>query len=135
MRSLQQNMTCPQCKSQLDQVICSSSLSSSWDDFTIWGDDIGPQYLYDFKSQIFFPKEYFKHEIESLWILQCVICKKSKKDIKAMKHHLGTEHNLIVCMLCIENRHLFPSEFRAYNQTDVCIYIIDYSYIIDIFLV
>ena len=123
IRALQRNMGCPECKTNLDHVIClpcdgSSASEMSWSDFTIWGDSCGPDFTLDPRSQIFFPKQYFRSKVESLWACKCSLCGQSKRDMKALKAHYNGDHNMHMCALCIEFKQSFPSEQKVYTQQE-----------------
>lgn len=34
-----------------------------YENFTIWGEDAGPEHVFDHKSKMFFPKEYHKNAV------------------------------------------------------------------------
>ena len=119
MRTLQHNNNCLQCKNSLEHVICAPTRGLKWSDFNVWGESIGPDFMLDYKANMFFPKDYYKAHVEKLWSCKCIICNTNKRDVKALRGHLSGDHNMQMCMLCIENRHSFPSEMRVYNQSDV----------------
>ena len=105
------------CKADLDVVICTPDDDSKFEDYEIWGEhDIGPQHVFDAKARMFFTKDYFKSFVEQLWLIKCKICHQSKRDMKSLKHHLSTEHNLLLCLLCSEHLYAFPSEINVYTQ-------------------
>lgn len=55
IRSIQRNFTCPSCKQELDKLICSDKQGVSFNDFNIWGDNIGNDFILDQKSQVLSP--------------------------------------------------------------------------------
>ena len=118
LRSMQRTFSCPSCKQQLDHVICTNTAGAQFGDFSIWGDNIGPDYTYDEKSQMFFPKEYYKAKVEPLWAFKCGICRQSRRDMKQLRAHLQAEHNMHMCELCIDNKQSFPAEQKIYKQID-----------------
>ena len=115
VRAQQRIFACPVCKSDLPQVICGHDNIKS---INIWGDSAGPDYTMDQRSNIFFPKEYYKRNIEPLFLWKCKVCFITKRDAKALKLHLNSEHNLQLCNLCIEHKQIFPSEQKVYSQGD-----------------
>ena len=115
VRALQRIFTCPVCKGDLPQVICGHDNTTS---INIWGDNAGPDYIMDQRSNIFFPKEYYKRNIEQLFIWKCKVCFVTKRDAKALKHHVTSEHNMQLCNLCIEHKQIFPSEQKVYSQSE-----------------
>jgi hypothetical protein len=118
IRALQRNLTCPTCKTDLEQIVCSTDASKSFSQFSIWGNSCGSDYEYDQKSQMHFPKQYFRDKIEPLWTCKCKVCGAARRDIKSLRGHVNGDHNLHMCLLCLENRQLFPSEFCYYTQAE-----------------
>lgn len=114
MRALQRVMHCPSCKASADHVVCSPKGDEAFDNFQIWGDSCGDLIL-DQRGQMFFPRDYHRHKVEPLWSLKCKTCKQSKRDLKALRSHVKQEHNLQLCLLCIENRQSFPVEHKYYT--------------------
>jgi hypothetical protein len=116
IRSLQKKFNCPVCKISLPYIICSNEKNISFSNFDIYGESCGPNHVFDPRSQMFFPKEYYKIQVEPLFTWKCQVCNTKKGDIHNMKKHLKIEHNLLVCMLCINNKQVFPSEQKVYIQ-------------------
>ena len=94
------------------------SSKAKFTDFSIWENSIGPDHLYDEKSQMFFPKKYYKSKVSDLWISKCKICSQTRRDVKGLRQHLSSDHNLHICLLCIENREIFPSEQKVYTRIE-----------------
>ena len=122
-RGLRRNGACFICKAQLDRVICvdargtSSPATATFGSFTMWGeDDIGSAHVFDPKTSMFFPKAYYKRHVEKLWQIRCKVCDQPKRDVKALKSHLASEHSMFLCLLCAEHRCAFPSELCVYSQ-------------------
>lgn len=113
-------MGCPTCKSNLEHIICvaqdNDSLQTVWTDYSIWGDSCGPDFTLDPRSQMFFPKQYYRTKVESLWTCKCHLCGAVKRDMKALRTHYQAEHSLHLCELCIEHKQSFPSEQKVYTQ-------------------
>lgn len=116
MRSIQKKYICPTCNQNLDHVICSEFPKESFDFTNIYGDNIGPDYVFDFKSRMFFPKDYYKSKIESLWMCKCPTCSTVKRDMKSLRGHVYGEHKMQICTLCVEHKQVFPSEHKIYTQ-------------------
>jgi hypothetical protein len=118
LRSLQRTFTCPVCVQGLENVICTSKPDAQYSDFTVWGDNIGPDFSWDQKSQMFFPKDYYKSKVETIWTCKCKICSQVRRDLKGLRAHLQADHNMHLCQLCIEFKQVFPSEQRVYSQSE-----------------
>jgi hypothetical protein len=116
IRALQRNLACVSCKRELEYVICSGKPDAKFEDFPMWGDSIGPEYVLDQKSQMFFPTEYYKNKVQKLWVYKCTVCSHVFRDVKALRHHVSSEHNMQICLHCVENKHDFPAEQRIYTQ-------------------
>ena len=116
IRALQRNFHCISCKRELEHMICTGKPDAKFDDFPMWGDSIGPEFVLDQKSQIFFPVEYYKNKIQQLWVYKCVVCPKVCRDAKTLRAHVSGEHNMQVCLHCVENKQDFPAEQKTYTQ-------------------
>ena len=78
LRFLHSDQTCPVCKGDLPQVIVpsardASSSKTSFEDFQLWGEDLGESYLFHDESSMFFPKDFFKSQVEPLFSLSCQV--------------------------------------------------------------
>ena len=69
-------------------------------------------------SQMFFPNDYYKSQVLPLWLCQCNICHQQRRDMKNLRIHIQKEHNIEICNLCLNNRNLFPNEYRYYTQKE-----------------
>lgn len=118
MRALLRNFNCPSCKTLLEQVVCSGDANKKFEDFQIWGESCGPDHQYDQKSQMFFPKDYYRTRIEPLWSCKCKMCPLVKRDLKGLRIHVSSDHNLQICSLCVEHRQSFPSEHKYYTKAE-----------------
>eukprot|EP01031_Cornospumella_fuschlensis_P032881 gene32881-39762_t len=117
VRALQRNFHCPTCKTELDHVIVTNE-SKQFTDFQIWGESIGEAYTYDQRSQMFFPKDYFRSKVQKLWQLKCTLCSQTRNDFKGLRGHLAGDHNMHLCMLCVDHKQVFPSEQKVYTKAD-----------------
>lgn len=126
MRALGKDLSCPMCKMKLEQVICypydnsKNATTPLFSSFQIWNENLSPgDNTYDHQSAMFFPSKYYHKKIEPLWIRNCSMCTESNRDIKQLRSHLQSQHNLHMCMLCVEHKQCFPSEQKIYNQASV----------------
>ena len=120
LRALQRNFSCPSCKADLEAVICVEKDTDKFTDFSIWGDSIGPDHMYDERSKIFFPKQYFKAKVESLFACSCRVqsCRQTRRDMKSLRQHMLIDHKMNFCLLCIEHKQSFPAEQKVYTQAN-----------------
>lgn len=116
IRALHRNQNCITCKKELPYIICPPITESKFDDFTFWGESIGPEFVLDQKSQMFFPVQYYKDKVQKLWIHKCSICSHIFRDMNTLRKHVTAEHNMHICSHCVENKHDFPAEQRIYTQ-------------------
>lgn len=127
LRVLQQNLHCVICKSKHDQIIAthidSMKKNYLWSDFTFWGDDIGPDYRFDYKAKMFFPKDYIRNVIQPLLSWNCHLCSDNFNDGKSLNSHLRMKHNMVICVLCIDNKRSFPSEQKRYLHDEYDIHL------------
>ena len=118
MRYILRDFTCSICKSNLEQLICVTKENErKFREFEIWGEHAGPEFSYDHKSRIFFPRGYVNKVVETLLTKQCTVCDFRSKDIRKVKLHIN-DHNLKMCQLCIDNKRVFPSEHTTYSSSE-----------------
>jgi len=122
MRSLLQDYTCPICKCELEYVIGVGPKQidqgrDCYEHFTIWGEDAGPDHVFDHKSKMFVPKDHHKKTIEKLRVCKCQDCGQWKRDMGSLRKHIR-EHNKQLCALCIEHKKVFPSEHIMYTEAE-----------------
>eukprot|EP00598_Pedospumella_elongata_P004227 CAMPEP_0184975244 /NCGR_PEP_ID=MMETSP1098-20130426/6553_1 /TAXON_ID=89044 /ORGANISM="Spumella elongata, Strain CCAP 955/1" /LENGTH=718 /DNA_ID=CAMNT_0027497959 /DNA_START=58 /DNA_END=2214 /DNA_ORIENTATION=+ len=116
IRALHRNVHCVTCKRELEHVICTEKPDAKFEDYPIWGDSIGSEFVLDQKSQMFFPTQYHKDVIQKLWIHKCKVCNRTFRDMKSLRAHVNGEHNMHICLHCVENKHDFPAEQKVYTQ-------------------
>ena len=117
LRSILRDFNCPQCKQNCETVIGSCEVKSKFTDFEIWGEQL-PGFVYDHTSRMFFPPEHHRQKIDTLRKSVCPICGVLKRDTKSLKIHLNADHKLLMCQLCLDFKHSFPSEQRIYTQQE-----------------
>ena len=105
-------------KSDVENVICSDDPNALFASFSIWGENAGPDYIFDHKSRMFFPRKYYKNNVETLWSSRCKCCNTWNRDLKALKQHVAAAHDRIMCALCIEHKKVFSSEQIIYSKAD-----------------
>eukprot|EP01038_Epipyxis_sp_PR26KG_P014322 gene14322-19211_t len=119
MRSIQKNLSCPNCKTELDVIICTDPVNPKrFHDYDNWGNSIGSDFIFDEKSRMYFAHVYHSSKIVPLNSIKCLICSATRRDIKSLRGHLSNEHNLTLCGLCIDHKQSFFCEFKCYTQND-----------------
>jgi len=73
IRVLHANLSCPICKDTNDTVIVptADSPNTAFNQFQVWGDEIGPEYSFDVTSRMFLPTTYETRHIAPLFSLRC----------------------------------------------------------------
>lgn len=64
LRGVMRDRACPVCKQEQEMVICSAE-AKSFQSFEIFGYDLGPEYTFDERSHMFYPKHYFRHDVSN----------------------------------------------------------------------
>ncbi len=70
-------------------------------------------------SAMFFPPTYYKSFVSQLWSKKCPHCNEVKRDLKQLKNHVQTAHEMKMCELCLDNRLCFPCEQKVYSAQAV----------------
>ena len=91
----------------------------TYQELQVWGEDIGPDYTYDHTARMFFPNQYFTNFVSKLWLYDCQVCGKKRKNLKELEAHLKTDHDLHICHSCAKHKQVFPSELKYYTQRDL----------------
>eukprot|EP00953_Heterococcus_sp_UTEX-ZZ885_P001189 1143-Heterococcus_DN1.PRE.2 len=72
LRKLMRERTCVLCKSAMEQVmVCQPAELKPFADFAIWGDDAGPEHVWDDDSRMFLPKQYHSGFVSRLEEFVC----------------------------------------------------------------
>lgn len=117
MRAIKNNNQCSMCKTVLERVIC-SDIDGNWSDYDIMNDSIGPGFLLDHKSNMFFPSTYFQTHIQQLFEWKCKQCNQNFRNSEDFQNHLRKVHKSKLCNLCVKNRDYFPSEHIVYTESE-----------------
>lgn len=122
VRSLDESLECPICKTENEQVVVGEErIPLPFEEYHIWGDQLGDNYHYHEGSGMFFPKQYFEGTIAALFQYNCHICKENDEEnssfttYKALQTHLRVEHRLTMCDLCVDNKRDFVSRLPRYS--------------------
>ncbi|KAF0690439.1 Aste57867_18171 [Aphanomyces stellatus] len=118
MRQLLKSKQCIMCKAEMERVICITEETQTFEGFQDWGDNIGPNHVFDEASGIFFVKENIK-TVQAMRNLTCGArnCpdKSSFPNIKALKQHTNQKHGLTYCDICLDHKHVFLQEQELYT--------------------
>jgi len=109
-----QDLTCYDCKINLDHIVCTMS-SQAFNKFHLPGNP-GPDLIYDKKSRIFFPKDYYKSSVDSFWKFTCKKCNNEQTELNLFTKHLNQSHRQRICELCYRNNRHFHSEVEVFTS-------------------
>ena len=144
-RHLHGDLKCPICKKENEQVIVDSiqQQKESFDDYPIWGNDLGNDFL--FKEEyggMFVRVDYYQRVLQPLLGYQCVKCndfdgtqeeqctpvaeqsnrnqrQQHKSPLRLLQDHLRTAHRLTLCNLCVDNRRDFVSRLPRFTPSQL----------------
>lgn len=137
LRHLHSDKKCPMCKVENEQLIVDElSLNKEFDDYPMWGNELGAGFVHRSDVGMFFPTEYYEREILPLFSYDCnePNCKfngatpdvniyqqaqekmgkqqQRKKNtpvtpLRGLQDHLRNKHRLTLCQLCVDHRRDF----------------------------
>ena len=120
MRLLTQTMTCPSCKTVLEELICTDDPTLTYavamQNPLIYDSS---HFHRDLKANMYIPMAYYRASVEPQTSFRCSICHDVKRSYSALGNHYRTEHNVKFCELCVANKKCFPSEQSVYNATQL----------------
>uniref|UniRef100_A0A7S1TRD1 RING-type domain-containing protein n=2 Tax=Phaeomonas parva TaxID=124430 RepID=A0A7S1TRD1_9STRA len=121
LRKLMNDSNCVFCKQDLEQVMCVDPADERrFEEFSIWGDNAGPDHAYEEKSRMFFPKPYYESEILKLekaicWVPDCPRGQKPFRNAKELEKHTEAEHGLSFCHICMKHKKSFLAEMPLFT--------------------
>ncbi|TDH66044.1 hypothetical protein CCR75_007125 [Bremia lactucae] len=116
LRQLLGQTACVVCKTDMPRVICVIHEDASFESFQDWGDNIGPAYVYDEQSAMFFFKENYMQHIRKLRDPICPKCGKSFATVEALRTHVLNVHDLQYCSICLEHKKVFIGELGLFTK-------------------
>ena len=121
LRALDERMECPVCKSVNEQVVVAEGRTPPlpFEEYHIWGDQLGENYHYHEGSGMFFPINYYEDTIAALFRYNCHLCKEDNEfpSYKKMQDHLRVEHRLALCDLCVDNKRDFVARLPRFSPS------------------
>ncbi|CAJ1951926.1 unnamed protein product [Cylindrotheca closterium] len=133
MRQLHDDKKCPICKAPNETMVVDSHKEKLYDEYPIWGDELGAGFIYREDVGIHFESTYFESEIQPLFGYGCKVCSFSadegpsakKAPLKILQEHLRKDHRMALCNLCVENKRDFvtclprftPSQLQNHLKT------------------
>lgn len=139
LRHLHSDKTCPICKTTNDKIIVDRP-GKSWDEYPMWGDELGGEFVHKEIVGMFFAKDYYFSDVLALFGYHCAIpqCnydgiapevniydeankkqqlprkKKSNNPLRALQDHLRVKHRKTLCQLCVDNKRDFVSQLPRF---------------------
>ena len=145
LRHLHDDFKCPICKAVNEQIVVdrysknnNSIKSKQFEDYPIWGNDLGTEFVYAAKGGMFFPKKYYDTVVHQLFGYHCQqkTCPQSlwsspdidKNDdddntsvipttLRQLQDHLRTAHRLTLCQLCCDHQRDFVAQLPRYSPS------------------
>lgn len=120
LRFLHSEKKCPICKTENNHVIVDKDASKPFDEYPMWGDEIGAGFIQREDVGMFFGTNYYEKEILPLFGHSCQKCdyvaeadpnvSKKRTPLKLLQEHLRSQHRLNLCSLCVDNKRDFVSK-------------------------
>lgn len=148
LRYLHDDKKCPICKSENEKLVVDHPDGKKFEDYPIWGNDLGSDFTYSEKVGMFFPVEYYEREIRPLFGFHCTlpscdfdgtkpdpnIYEKVGADgtkhkpqamtmIRMLQDHLRNKHRLTLCQLCVDNHRDFVSKLPRFTPSKLKIHL------------
>ena len=127
MRHLHDDNKCPICKTPNETIIVDSDQQKLYEDYPIWGDELGAGFLFREDVGMHFASAYYESEILPLFGYGCLVCSfaadegptAKKAPIKILQEHLRKEHRMSLCNLCVEHKRDFVTCLPRFTPSQV----------------
>ena len=130
LRQLHNDQSCPICKKTNEQVVVvdPNDTEKSFADYSIWGDDLGPNFHYHEPAGMFFPISYFETDIRPLLGYPCGTCDfdgattaltTNKPPLRALQDHLRVQHRQALCQLCVDHHRDFVARLTRHSPSQL----------------
>ena len=149
LRYLHEDFKCPICKAVNEHLVVdhhnkhNSTKNKQFEDYPIWGDDLGTDFVYTAKARMFFPKKYYDNVVhalfgyhclvkncpQSLWTVSAAVTATDEQDndntsspelpatLRQLQDHLRTAHRLTLCQLCCDHQRDFVAQLPRYSPS------------------
>ena len=142
IRFLHSDKKCPICKTENEQVIVDENKDAEthnkhFQDYPIWGDDLGADFVCREDVGMFFRREYYEPEIQPLFGYHCTVpnCtydgttpdkniyeadssskpRPTPTPIRGLQDHLRVKHRLALCQLCVDHQRDFVARLPRFT--------------------
>eukprot|EP00934_Nitzschia_sp_Nitz4_P008822 Nitzschia sp. Nitz4//scaffold53_size117307//25868//28369//NITZ4_003760-RA/size117307-processed-gene-0.5-mRNA-1//1//CDS//3329554175//8812//frame0 len=134
VRSLHTDKRCPMCKTENERIIVDTDPDKRFQDYTNWGDDLGPGFVLDEDSGIFFAEDYYHSKVRPLFALSCHQCdfsvtpdvllearskRKKTTAMQVLQEHLKQNHKTQLCTLCVDHKRDFVDHLPRLTQAQL----------------
>lgn len=127
LRFLHNDKKCPICKQENEFLIVDSDRNKIFEDYPMWGDEIGADFTRREDVGMFFRTAYYEVEILPLFRYACQKCDYStdqepyakKPPYRLLQDHLRTQHRLTLCTLCVDHKRDFVSRLRRFTPAQL----------------
>ena len=130
LRFLHGDKKCPICKQENKRLIVDSDPTKKFDEYPMWGDEIGADFVHRDDVGMFFQTIYYEQEILPLFGYACQKCdytaeeeaqtnSKTHGTLRLLQDHLRTEHRLTLCNLCVENKRDFVALLPRFTPSQL----------------
>ncbi|KAG5184821.1 hypothetical protein JKP88DRAFT_313856 [Tribonema minus] len=123
LRKLMKEYNCVLCKTPMEQLmICDVDGLQPFSDFAIWGNDAGPNYVWDETARAFLPRPYLDSFVSHLDEPACGVatCKSGLLPSQgALESHLRERHGLSLCRVCLKHKKVFLAEHRRFSAQEL----------------
>eukprot|EP00586_Coscinodiscus_wailesii_P008873 CAMPEP_0172522240 /NCGR_PEP_ID=MMETSP1066-20121228/293020_1 /TAXON_ID=671091 /ORGANISM="Coscinodiscus wailesii, Strain CCMP2513" /LENGTH=420 /DNA_ID=CAMNT_0013305227 /DNA_START=13 /DNA_END=1271 /DNA_ORIENTATION=- len=131
LRFLHSEKRCPICKNVNEKIIVDADNDDSddggtaphkpYDDYGVWGDDLGAGFVFRENVSMFFRQEYYDAYVVPLFSFACTIadCGHKIGGKKSLLDHLKKAHGLHMCNLCITAKRDFISQLPRYTANQL----------------
>lgn len=127
LRFLHEDKKCPICKTENERLIVDSDPVKKFEDYPMWGDEIGADYFHRQDVGMFFQSFYYEQDILPLFGHGCNKCEYTAEQEAHAKHsslrklqdHLRTKHRLTLCSLCVDHKRDFVANLPRFTPSQL----------------
>ncbi|KAL3941477.1 MAG: hypothetical protein SGBAC_004165 [Bacillariaceae sp.] len=127
MRQLHDDNKCPICKTPNETMIVDRDPTKPYDDYPIWGDELGAGFIYREDVGMHFESTYYNEEIQPLFGYGCKVCdftadegpSSKKAPLKILQEHLRKDHRMALCNLCVDNKRDFVTSLPRFTPSEL----------------
>ena len=149
LRYLHKDKHCPLCKTENQQLVVDHhSQQKSFDEYPIWGEELGEDFVYRDDVGMFFQRDHYDSTILPLFGYNCTNCNEfdgttpdvnpyekvknyhknkpkgsgqgqPRTPLKALQDHLRNKHRLALCQLCVDFQRDFVAKLPRFTPTEL----------------